>query len=345
MKRYLAPMEGITGYVFRNVYHDCFGGMDKYFTPFLSPNQTGRLGPRESRDVDPKNNQGMHVVPQILTNCAADFIRTAKTLKSMGYQEVNLNLGCPSQTVFSKKRGAGFLAYPDEVNKCLYEIFAELDMKISVKTRLGVKDPEEFGRLLDVYNSYKMEELIIHPRVREDYYKNTPHMDAFEKAFADSKNPVCYNGDMFRMEDINRLGQKFPQLPAVMLGRGILAYPGLLSADAGNGCPEAGTSGELDSLEPGGREKENLVQKERLQAFHDCLYQANCRLYLKEAGPKVVLYKMKEVWCYMVYAFKDSKKQGKKIKKAQGLEDYEAAVAAMFSQCEVIPGGGYWGTP
>ena len=344
MKRYLAPMEGITGYVFRNVYHACFGGMDKYFTPFLSPNQTGRLGPRESRDVDPENNQGMCVVPQILTNSAEDFIRTAKTLKSLGYQEVNLNLGCPSQTVFSKKRGAGFLAYPQEVNQCLYEIFAGLDMKISVKTRLGVKDPEEFCRLLDVYNSYKMEELIIHPRVREDYYRNTPRMDAFERAFAHSKNPVCYNGDIFRMRDIDSLGQKFPRLPAVMLGRGILAYPGLLSDDAGK-SPGAGPAGKPDSGRLTGTEGENPVHKERLQAFHHCLYQANLRTYLKEAGPKVVLFKMKEVWCYLAYAFKDSKKQAKKIKKAQRLEDYEAAVAEMFSQCEVICGGGYRGTP
>ena len=323
MNYYLAPMEGITGFVFRQAYHDCFGGMDKYFTPFLSPNQTGKLGPREGRDVAPENNRGMYVVPQILTNSAADFIRTAKILKAMGYGEVNLNLGCPSGTVVSKKRGAGFLAFPQDVDACLYEIFAGLDMKISVKTRLGVRDPEEFCRLLEIYNRYNMEELIIHPRVREDYYKNRPRMDAFWRAFQESKNPVCYNGDIFSGEDLEKTAGRFPGLEAVMMGRGIAAYPGLLRD---------------------GRETPAAV-KEHLRQFHDCLYEANRRVYLKEAGPKVVLFKMKEVWCYMLYAFKDGEKPGKKIKKAQRLEEYEAAVTAIFREREVIPGGGYRGTP
>jgi len=314
-------MEGITGYVFRNVYHACFGAMDKYITPFLSPNQTGRLSPRKFKDVDPDNNQGMYVVPQILTNNAADFIRTAKTLQSMGYGEVNLNLGCPSGTVFSKGRGAGFLAHLRKLDECLYGIFAGLDMKISVKTRLGVENPQEFEELLDIYNGYKLEELIIHPRVREDYYRNTPRMDSFRKAFADSKNPVCYNGDIFRKEDMDKLEQEFDGLPAIMIGRGIAAYPGLLS---------------------GGEDGKG---RERLKQFHDCLYEANRRAYLKEAGPKVVLFKMKEVWCYMLYAFQDGERLGKRIKKAQRLEDYEAAAAAVFKECEVIPGGGFYGTP
>ncbi|MCI8836578.1 MAG: tRNA-dihydrouridine synthase family protein [Hungatella sp.] len=329
MRRYLAPMEGITGYIFRGVYHDCFGGMDKYFTPFLSPNQTGKLGPRELRDVDPDNNKGMYVVPQILTNSAPDFVRTAKTLKAMGYGEVNLNLGCPSGTVVSKRRGAGFLAQPEELDRCLYDIFAGLDMKISVKTRLGVKTPDEFHRLLDVYNRYELEELIIHPRVREDYYRNTPHMDAFERAFARSRAPVCYNGDIFRQEDIERLRDRFPGLLAVMMGRGIVAYPGLLFCRPGGEQADAGTK----------------EAKRRLREFHDRLYEANRRVYLKEAGPRVVLFKMKEIWCYMLYAFQDGEKAAKKIKKAQRPEDYEAAVNAVFGTCQVIEGGGYYGTP
>lgn len=322
MRRYLAPMEGITAYVFRAVYHSVFGGMDKYFTPFLSPNQTGKLGPRELRDLLPENNRGMCVVPQILTNSAQDFIRTAKTVRSMGYEEVNLNLGCPSSTVTAKKRGAGFLAYPEEVDRCLYDIFAGLDMKISVKTRLGMKDPQEFETLLDIYNKYPMEELIIHPRIREDHYRNTPRMEVFARAFARSVNPVCYNGDLFGKKDLEKLKEEFPRLPAVMLGRGIAAYPGLLFAGA----------------DPG-------KEKERLRRFHDCLYEAYCAVYLKEAGPKVVLFKMKEIWCYLIFAFQDSEKPGKRIKKASQIQEYEAAVAAIFRQCQVVPGGRYRGTP
>lgn len=321
MRHYLAPMEGITGYVFRSVYHSCFPPMDKYFTPFLSPNQNGKLSPKEYRDVAPEHNEGMYVVPQILTNSARDFIRTAKVLKGMGYGEVNLNLGCPSGTVVSKGRGAGFLAFPGEVDRCLYEIFSGLDMKISVKTRLGNEQPEEFWELLDIYNQYPMEELIIHPRVRKDMYRNTPRMDAFARAFEGSVNPVCYNGDIFRLEDEEKLKTRFPGLEAVMLGRGIIAYPGLLES------------------------RDEKTSRQRLREFHDRLYEANRQVYLEAAGQKVVLFKMKEVWCYLAAAFEDGGRGAKKIKKAQTLGDYEAAVSAMFSACRVVPGGGYRGTP
>lgn len=308
---YLAPMEGITGYVFRNVYHSCFPAMDKYFTPFLSPNQNGTLSPKEYRDVRPDHNEGMHVVPQILTNRAEDFIATARLLKKMGYDEVNLNLGCPSNTVVSKGRGSGFLASPEQLDRCLYQIFSGLDMKISVKTRIGKESPDEFERLLSIYNRYHMEELIIHPRIQKDMYRNVPRMDVFARAWTHSLNPVCYNGDIFWSGDAKVLKERFPSLSAVMLGRGIIANPGLLlTFGQSGGTPE--------------------LSKERLKEFHDRLYEANRRVYLAEAGPKVVLFKMKEVWCYLITSFEDSEKPGKKIKKAQTLQDYEAAVSALF---------------
>lgn len=171
MNYYLAPMEGITGYIFRGVYHQCFPAMDKYFTPFLSPNADGKLSPREYQDLAAEHNEGMYVVPQILTNSSEDFIRTAKTLQSMGYHEVNFNLGCPSGTVVSKGKGSGFLAFPEKLNACLYEIFSRLEMKISIKTRIGKEKPEEFEQLLEIYNRYKMEELIIHPGYRKTAIK------------------------------------------------------------------------------------------------------------------------------------------------------------------------------
>ena len=136
-------------------------------------------------------------MPQILTNCAADFIKTAKNLQEYGYEEVNLNLGCPSGTVVSKKKGSGFLEFPEELDRFLEEVFGQLDMKISIKTRIGKSEPEEFGRLLELYNQYPLEELIIHPRVQTDYYKNTPRMEIYKAAEAQSNHPLCYNGDLF----------------------------------------------------------------------------------------------------------------------------------------------------
>lgn len=171
MKIYLAPMEGITGEVYRRAYHTFFEPMDKYFTPFLNPNPKGKFSRQEWNEILPENNEGMYTVPQILTNRAEDFIRLARQLKEFGYEEVNLNLGCPSKTVVNRKRGSGFLFYPDELNHFLAEVFDQLDMKISIKTRSGKYDQEEFGELLDIYNQYPLEELILHPRVQQDYYK------------------------------------------------------------------------------------------------------------------------------------------------------------------------------
>lgn len=139
----------------------------------------------------------MYTVPQILTNRAKDFIRLARQLKEFGYEEVNLNLGCPSKTVVNRKRGSGFLFYPDELNHFLAEVFDQLDMKISIKTRSGKYDQEEFEELLDIYNQYPLEELILHPRVQQDYYKNKPDWTTFAYACRNSKNPLVYNGDIF----------------------------------------------------------------------------------------------------------------------------------------------------
>ena len=167
MKFYLAPMEGLTGFVFRNAYQKHFGNIDTYFTPFIN---NKKMNYKEIKDILPEHNEGMHVVPQILTNRAEDFLAIAKELGNYGYESVNLNLGCPSGTVVAKHRGAGFLAVPEELDHFLEEIFAECPLRISVKTRVGVNDAGEWEHLLSIYEKYPMEELIIHPRVQKDFY-------------------------------------------------------------------------------------------------------------------------------------------------------------------------------
>ena len=196
MKYYLAPMEGITGHIYRNAYAKYFDNIDKYFTPFIVPNQSTSLKTKELRDMLPENNEGLYIVPQILTNDAEGFITTAKKLQQLGYDEINLNLGCPAGTVVSKNRGSGFLSQRDELDSFLDEIFKINDMKISVKTRIGKDSPDEFYELIKIYNKYPMEELIIHPRTRQDFYGNTPNLDVFKDAISLSENTLCYNGEL-----------------------------------------------------------------------------------------------------------------------------------------------------
>ena len=247
MKFYLAPMEGITGHIYRNSYEKYFHNIDKYFTPFIVPNQSVSLKTKELKDLLPQNNKGLNIVPQILTNDAEGFILTANKLKQLGYEEINLNLGCPAGTVVSKKRGSGFLAYPEELDKFLDEIYKIDNMKISIKTRLGKERADEFYKLIEIYNKYPLEELIIHPRTREDFYGNTPNLEVFKDALKLSKHSICYNGDIFTLNSYNKIINEFPEVNKVMLGRGILANPGLI--------------GEIKNNE--------FANKEIIKMFHD----------------------------------------------------------------------------
>lgn len=315
MKYYLAPMEGITGYIYRNAYAKFFYNFDKYFTPFIVPNQSRSLKTKELRDVLPENNTGMNIVPQILTNDAEGFIVTARKLQQLGYNEINLNLGCPAGTVVSKNRGSGFLALRDELDRFLEDIYKIEDMKISIKTRIGKDSPEEFYKLIEIYNKYPLEELIIHPRTREDFYGNKPNLDVFKDALSLSKASVCYNGDIFIAKDHDNLVETFPSIDKIMLGRGILANPGLL--------------GEI---------KDNtFITKDILKAFHDDVFENYIELFNDD---KNAMFRMKELWGYMIYMFTDNKKYAKKIKKAQKVIDYKQAVSSLFIEQEIIKGAG-----
>ena len=224
---YFAPLEGITTYPYRNLHHKYFGGVEKYFTPFLAPGPEQGMSVKEMRDVLPENNAEVPVVPQILTNRAGDFLLASKKLAEMGYREINLNLGCPSRTVVTKGRGAGFLDEPQKLDRFLDAVFAKCNLEISIKTRIGMEDPEEFETILPIYNKYPLKELIIHPRVQKEFYKNTPKLDTYAWAVEHSEHPLCYNGDICSVEDMEQLKIRFPQTDTVMMGRGVLADPAL----------------------------------------------------------------------------------------------------------------------
>lgn len=307
MKYYLAPLEGITGYHFRNAYHRHFEPMDKYFTPFISPNQKKICRTREKNDILPENNKGMNVIPQILTNQADLFLITVEYLQEYGYSEFNLNLGCPVGTVVSKKKGAGLLSDVEMLKHFLSDIYEGTDAKISVKTRIGMQSEQEFEKIMEIYNQFPIHELIIHPRTREDYYKNIPHMESFSYGYEKSNTEVCYNGDLFTKEKYKEVEMKFPKLSSVMLGRGILRNPGLI----------------------GDIKKEQTMSRETLKEFHDDLYERyKEHLY----GDKTVLFKMKELWNYLIYSFGCDEKMGKRIKKAQRLYEYDDIIKEIFSR-------------
>ncbi len=308
---YFAPLEGITGCHFRQVHHRHFPQMDKYFMPFLVPHEKRTFNRKELREMDPENNRGFYAVPQIMTNQAEAFITTAKKLQERGYEEVNLNLGCPSRTVVSKGRGSGFLAFPEELDRFLEKIFDGLDLKISVKTRIGVEREEEFPVLLNLYNRYPIKELILHPRLQADQYRLPVRREVWKWAVSESKNPLCYNGDLQTAAQLKQFRQEFPTVKKIMIGRGLLRNPGLIQ--------QVRTGRVLD--------------KQQLRAYHNDLYQT---FQDTQCGARNVLFRMKEHWGFLIDLFEDAKKYGKKIKKAQRLCDYERAVDQLFAERELV---------
>ena len=318
---YAAPLEGITGYIYRNAHHKFFEGVDKYFTPFVTPKPKKGLNTRERNDILPEHNEAMNVVPQILTNKAEDFIKVAGIMEELGYKEVNLNLGCPSGTVVSKKKGSGFLSDLEGM-KCFFdEVFSEVKIDVSIKTRLGMERPEEIIDLMKLYNQFPVSEVILHARVREDYYKRPVNHEAFANGMSISRHPVCYNGDLFTAQDIQSLKKQFPKLKAVMLGRGMIANPQLTEAF----CEKGFFDGEVGS--------EIQPDYMRWKAFVDEL----CYGYeYIMSGGRNVLFKLKEVWSYMISFFPESEKYGKKIKKAKTVAEYQTIVTALFREAGVL---------
>lgn len=327
MKLYFAPLEGVTGYMYRNAHHTFFPEtVDKYFAPFIVANQKGTWKTREISDLLPENNKGVKLIPQILTNKAEDFIETAKKIEQLGYSEINLNLGCPSGTVVSKNRGAGFLSQTDELNRFLDNITQYAVTKISVKTRIGKYDPDEFFDLLEIFNRYPLEELIVHPRIQTDFYKNKPNLLMFEEAVKTSKHPLCYNGDIVTVSDYLEIKAKFPSVESMMIGRGLLYNPALIREILGE--IEMQGSGILKNGIPG-----SGMQIETLRSMHDQIYVGYQQILF---GEKNVLFKMKEIWFYWIKLFENADKYAKKIKKAERLKDYEAVVASLFLECKIM---------
>lgn len=299
----LAPMEGITTYIYRSTFQKYYGGISRYYTPFLA---SMHLSAREKNEILPEHNEGMTLIPQILSNRADEFLEITKSLRAYGYDTVNLNLGCPSGTVVSKHRGAGFLAVPEDLDVFLAEIFDKCPLKISIKTRIGISDESEWDDILKIYEKYPVEELIVHTRLQKDFYK----LPARPHTFAAARRlgiPLCYNGDITSIEAQQAALAADPSIDRIMLGRGIIADPELAETLSGH-TP--------------------VRDKDRLLNFLTDI----CDRYLTAmtGGERNTLYKLKEIWVYLGSLFEYGEKYLKKIKKANRLAEYETAMHALF---------------
>ena len=295
MQYLLAPMAGLT---------------EKYDTPFIPAAK--KMNSKIKRDIDPANNEGITLIPQAMSIVADEVIDLHRQLMPYGYDEININLGCPSGTVVSKKRGSGLLAYPDMLDTFLDELYTKADFPVSIKTRVGFNDDELWPQLIDIYSRYPVNELIVHPRVQKDFYKNPPRMDDFALA-VEKINPdktiLCYNGDITDKESFDTFTTAFPDISEIMIGRGLFADPAIIAKLKGI---------DIDHSE----------MRERLKNWHDEILSGYLGIF---SGEKDAMFRMKEIWMYMHGLFPDSDKLWKKIKKCQTLSDYKAIVRLAFS--------------
>lgn len=303
----LAPMEGITTYIFRNALQKYYGGVDEYFSPFISAHKNKNLSNKELRDILPENNATLTLIPQILCGNAEDFLNTASQIAMLGYQHINLNFGCPSGTVTSKGKGSGILQDPHAMEQILDKIFSSTNLSISIKTRLGFDFYEEWEDLLAVYKKFPLKELIIHARVREDYYKGTAKYIYVKETLNEVQNlfPITYNGDIFSAGDAFHFIEELPGIHGLMMGRGFITNPAL-AKEIRNHFSNADASTFCHSLET-------------FKAFHHEIVE-NYMAFLKD--DRNTLFKIKELWPYMATLFPDSQKLLKQIVKCGTVREY-----------------------
>ncbi len=317
----LAPFQGITDVVYRNVFKKHFRGIDKYYTPFFTGIQKDNSKSLRGEEISPEFNDVYTTVPQILSNTAEEIVRFANQCKSMGYPEFNLNMGCPFPRVANKTRGCGLMADPDRTIKMLNEVFEHIDgIKFSIKCRLGYYSDEEIYAFVDTFNTLNFSEIIIHPRIGKQMYTGEASLEKFNALVPLINKPLVYNGDIFTTDRYNSILSSLSSLSSfsilsfdIMLGRGLLTDPFLAE--------------EIKNID------NQQDKKQRLHKFVVDLYVA--RLHHAGGSPKIIG-SMKELWKYMMNIFDDPQNVWRKVKKVNHLDEYEDSVEKIFNEHNLI---------
>ena len=306
---YQAPLQGFTDFTYRNVFQEFYGGISKYFIPYLSYIKGKEIKKSLLKEILPENNKALPAVPQVLFSNTTELLELVSILVDNGYKEINLNLGCPYPMATNRGRGAAWLEKPDVLNETLQELFAkEFPTKFSVKMRAGMKNNQDFKPALEILNQFLLEEIIFHPRTADQMYDGKADPSLFAEALSLTKHPLVYNGDIFYVTDFQELKTILPQQNSWMTGRGLLMDPSL-------------------ALRLNGEEMEAKLRKLKLKEFHD-------RLFLEYSerlqGCGHLLTKMTQFWSYFCESFENPHKAMKLVKKSSNVLKYNAAVVEIF---------------
>lgn len=311
---YLAPLQGTTDRIYRNLFPLYFKGVDLAIAPFISATKKMKPDNNLLRDFAPDRNTDLSMIPQIMGANPDDFTMLANRLFDIGYSTVNWNLGCPFPMVVKKGRGSGMLCYPDRIESFLEKAMPALEPKLSIKLRIGLKHSDDVLELMPIFNRYEIEELIIHPRTGVQMYEGEVDLDIFDQCLQLSTHRIVYNGDIDSSEKLAVLSKRFGSVDRWMIGRGLIGNPFLAE--------------EIKSLVRKPRAEKIRIMKD----FHDHLFAEYIKLL---SGPAHITNKMKEVWAYMANFFEDSVKVRKKINKTHQRDQYIDVVTEIFNETRI----------
>lgn len=280
MKIWLAPLHGITNYMFRNSLYRHFGGIDYCVTPFLPVQEMAKLNVKNWKDIWPKNNTAVPAIPQLMGNKPSHFVDTMRAVHDeYGYEAFNWNIGCPVAQVVRRRRGCGIMPDPDTVEEVVRTVTSQTPYRFSVKMRLGLKDPAEGLRILERLDDYPLDFIVIHPRLGEQMYDGVPDLEQMDIFYRHTRHRIIYSGDLFSAQDYERLQNRYPGIEDWMLGRGLLQNPFLAEQlkgeDTGNRRQrfskyyQKWTQEMLDAV----KEKSTLAKLKELWHYYACLFQ------------------------------------------------------------------------
>lgn len=299
---HFAPLQGYTDDVYRRIHHELIGGITTYYTPFVRM-EGGGIRSKDMRDIRPEFNESVPVIPQIIVKSMKEFEYLTNVVQEKGYQEIDINMGCPFPMQAKHGRGSGLLAHTDTVQEIAKAISEKNNLSFSVKMRLGWENKEEWKPVLEILNDIPLRQITMHPRIGIQQYKGTTDMEAFRECYDYCKHPLIYNGDITSIEGINKIGKEFPNLAGIMIGRGLLARPSLAT--------EYASGKEMSWLE---RRNQLHTMHERLMAHYETTANSEAQVHNR----------MRLFWEYMEPEI--GRKVYKKIMKAGNLKNYLTAV-------------------
>ena len=304
-----SPLQGFTDFRFRNALHEIFGGIDTFYAPYIRLNGKLNIKSGYQRDLDPQNNRVPELIPQVMTASAEEFLYVSKYVESLGYTELNWNLGCPYPMACKKGMGSGLIHDAEKIDQILDRVHSESNITVSMKMRMGYHEPTEILDVFPVLAKYPIKNIAIHARLGKQLYKGSVDLDSFENCIKYTDQEVYYNGDITTVEKYREMESRFPNIHYFLIGRGLIADPFLaqmIKSDTTT-YPE----NRYDILE----------------VFHDQLFH-EYDSFLQ--GASHVISKMHNFWEYYSLGFHNSKKVYKKIKKCKNIIQYKIAVKEIF---------------